>query len=65
MRAVRVFFGIAVFVVHAMHHRIGTGHQIGRTLGKPGKQVKHPFPLFAGGIHLMAGKTMQKERVKE
>lgn len=65
MWAMRIMFCIAEFVVHAMHHRIGTGHQIRRALCKPGEQVEDAFAVFTGGVHLVTGKAMQEKCVKE
>jgi len=61
----RIVFGIAEFMVHAMHHTISSWNQVGRTLEKPGAKIKEPFPEFAGRIHLVRRISMQIKSVKE
>ena len=65
MRRVRVFFRITVGMVHPVHHRIGPGYQIGRSLEKPGHKVKGLFPKRIGQVHLVRGIAVEKKGVKK
>lgn len=59
----RVLFGIAVGVVHAVHDGIRAGVQVGRTLGKPGKNPEELFPERGHSEHLMSAVTVVEERL--
>jgi hypothetical protein len=60
-----VFLCIAISMVHPVHYGIGPWHQIGRTLYKPSGYIENPFPGFAGGVHLMGCKPVQKEGMEK
>jgi len=36
----RIFFRIAVNMMHPVHNRIGTRNQVGRTLSYPSQKIK-------------------------
>ena len=57
----RIHLGVAVSMVHTVHHSIGTRIQIGRTLRKPGEQKEEFFPERSHCEHLMRSITVQKE----
>ena len=43
-RRMRIFFGVAEGMVHAMHDSIGARLQIRRSLSNNGEEIKEPFP---------------------
>lgn len=57
----RVFFGITVFVMHAVKNRICARIQKRRALCDKSKEVKEPFPWFIHGKHFMGAITVQKK----
>lgn len=65
MRRMRVFFGIAVGVVHAVEDGIGSGVQVRRALCDPGKYVKEFFPGFAHRKHFMRAIAVQEKCLSE
>lgn len=67
MRAMGIFWGVAVGVVHPVKDRIGPGGKIRTALADPGKQIKEFLPEPAHLKHLMGGisvqeKTLAKQR---
>jgi hypothetical protein len=52
-------------MVHAVHDPISPWNQKRTTLNKPSGKIKDTFPVFAGCVHFVGGKTMQKERMEE
>lgn len=61
----RIFFAVAIGVVHTMHDRIRAGHEVRRSLHKPCKKIDCLFNPFARSIHLMRSKPVKKKRMKE
>jgi len=49
----RIVFGIAEFMVHAVHNAISPRNQVRGALEKPGAEIKETLPEFTGGIHLV------------
>jgi hypothetical protein len=61
----RIFFGIAVSMMHAVHNRIRPWYQVRRSLRKPRHKIKSSFPVFGCGKHFMRSKTMEKKGMKK
>ena len=61
----RIFFGVAVHMVHAVHHSIGPWNQKGRSLNKPGTYIKNTLPVLADMVHFMGSIPVQKKGMKK
>lgn len=61
MRAVRIFGGIAIGMVHPVQNCIGPGRQVRASLTDPGENVKEPLPELAHLEHLVRCVAVQKE----
>lgn len=57
----RVFFRIAIRVVHAVQNGIGSGVEVGRALHHPGEDVEKALPAFAHGEHLVRCVAVQEK----
>jgi hypothetical protein len=58
---VRVFFGIAVSMVHSVKNCISARRKERRALRKPGKDIEEFFPKFVHVEHFMSAVTVQEE----
>jgi hypothetical protein len=65
MGRMRVFFGVAVCVVHPVHHRIGTGIQKRGTLCDEREKIKEALPEFVHDKHFMRRIPVQKKCLTE
>lgn len=54
----RILFSIAVFMMHTMHHAIGSRYKERRTLHKPCEEVYNFFTILTCGIHLVGSVTV-------
>ena len=61
MRRMRIFFGIAVGVVHPVEDGVGAGVEKRGTLGNKGKSVEKSLPEFVHLEHLVGRIAMQEE----
>ena len=60
-----ILFGIAVGMMHSVHHRIRSRNKIGRTLGEPGHKINGFFPSLTRCIQLMGCITVKEEGMKK
>lgn len=65
VRAVRVFWGVAVRMVHPVEHRIGPRGEVRTSLTDPGKYVEESFPEFGHGKHLVGSIPVKEEALAE
>jgi hypothetical protein len=61
MRRVRILFGIAVCVMHAVKDGISAGIEIRGTLHEPCENVKELLPALVHSEHFMCCVTMQEK----
>lgn len=61
----RIFFGIAICVVHPVHHCIGTGIQKRGALCNECEKIKEALPEFVHGKHLMRCIPVQEKCLTE
>ena len=54
----RIFFSVAVCVMHSVHYGIRPWNEKRRTLDEPCHQVKCFFPSTTCGIHLVGSKPV-------
>ena len=65
MGRVRIFFGIAVGMVLAVHQGIGAWVKKRGAFEKVCHEIKNAFPKLVGGEHAVRGITMLKEGLKK
>lgn len=65
VRRVRIFFGVAVGMVLAVHQGISPRIKKRGAFEKVGHQVKSPLPKLIGGEHAVRGVAVLKEGLKE
>jgi hypothetical protein len=58
MRRMRVLFGVAICVVHAVQNSVSPRIEVRRALSNPGKNIKEALPEFIHGEHFMRRITM-------
>jgi hypothetical protein len=61
MRRMRIFFGIAVGVVHPVEDSVGAGIEKRGTLGHKGERVEEPLPEFIHLEHLVRSIAVQEK----
>ena len=61
----RIFFRVAIGVVHPVENGIGSWIKKGRALGKEGKAVEKPLPELIHSEHLMRSIPMQEESLRK
>lgn len=61
----RIFFGVAVSVVHAVHDGVSTRIEKRGTLSYKGKEVKETIPEPVHGEHFMRRIPMQEKCLTE
>lgn len=61
MRAVGIFWGVGVGVMHSVKNRISSRREVGAALPNPGEEIEELFPVFAHHKHLMGGIAVKEE----
>lgn len=65
VRGVRILFGVAISVVHAVEDGVGAGVQERRALAEKSEGVKELFPEFVHLKHLMRSIAVKEEGLRE
>lgn len=65
MGGVRVFFRVAIRMVHPMQNGVCPGVEEGGALGDKGKGIKEPLPELIHSKHLMRRVPMQEESLRK
>ena len=61
MRAVRIFWGVGIGMMHPVKDRVSSGGEIGAPLPHPGEKEKELFPKLTHHEHLMSCISMEEE----